>query len=172
MSNYIACLKSAGSVRSICHRFYQLSFVAFSLNLLVSKCTSLRRLDRSQGPHWVCLLCPHCHSAGLWQNNIGMMQFKRKFLCRMSTRFSFSLGGLFGKTPKMSSPWGRLGAAARGFPVLHRSQADSVVFAPSTISCPPAVGIRRLVSAVKWGLRKLQTLVAFVLAACSDDGAC
>lgn len=104
MGSYIACLRSAPSVRSSCHRFYQLSFVAFSVNLLISKCTSLGRLGRSQGAHWVCLLCPHCEGAGLWQNNVGMMQFKRKFLCRMPTCFSCFLGGLSGKAPKMSSP--------------------------------------------------------------------
>lgn len=75
----------------------QLSFVAFSVELLVSECTSLGRLDRSQGAHWVCLLCPHCESAGLGQNNIGMMRFRRKFLCRMPTCFSCSVGDLFGK---------------------------------------------------------------------------
>lgn len=31
MSSYIACLRSAGSVRSICHRLSQLSFVALSI---------------------------------------------------------------------------------------------------------------------------------------------
>lgn len=155
MSSYIACLRSAGLVRNICHRFYKPSFVAFSVNLLVSKCTCLRRLDRSQGAHWVCLLCPGRDSAGLWQNNIGMAQFKRKFLCRVPTHFSSSLGSLSGKAPKMSPPWGRLGAAGHGFPVLPRSQADSVVFSFSIISCLPLVGIRSLGSTVKWGLREL-----------------
>lgn len=156
MGSYIACLRSPGSVRSICHRFYQLSFVAFSVNLLISRCTSLGRLGRCQGAHWVCLRCPHCEGAGLGQNDIGMMQFKRKFLCRMSPCFSYSLGGLW-ESPKMSSPWGRQGAAAHGVPVLHRSQADSVVFPFSTISCPPVVGIRTG-SALKQGLRELWML--------------
>lgn len=102
MSSSIACVRSAGSVRSICQRSSLLSFVAFPVNLLVSKCTFLRGQDRGQGAPWLCLLCPHCQGAGLWQNNIGMMQFKRKFLCRLGClHISVVLLGVsVGKAPK------------------------------------------------------------------------
>ena len=153
-SNYIACLRSADSVRNLADYLSQLSFVPLSLNLhLLGGWTGINELT---GSVWCTLtmwiqdfgnLISACHT---WKESFhaGCLQISVAL-------GAYAVGDLSRKAPKLTCPKGTWEQLVNVFPSFctgHRralpvgwgsGSLNSVFFSISTVLCPCDAGIRQ-----------------------------